>query len=197
MANNTKKIHKKKKTSKSSSKKTKCLIDKIKSNEKKYTIILVIIFFLIFCFIGYQSLQINNNYSVITENNNQTKLTGKTITLTEKDIKSDINGLESESYIFNIENNENIKIHYRIILEEDKDLIKECGCKERQAPFSSIHYSLDGKNVQLFSSDKAIILEDSLTNNSNKNIKLKIWLSENLDSKTQYHFHGQLKLEII
>lgn len=203
MASNTKKTHKKKTTSQASSKKATSSIEKIKANEKKYTIILVTIFFLSFCFIGYQTLQINSNYVVNSNiSNNQSKhevtLAGKTITLTNKNIKSDSEGLLSDSLLFSIENNQNHNIHYQIILKEDDDLIQECGCINKRISYTSIHYSLDGKNVKTINpSEKIIILEDNLNKNSTKEINLKIWLSKNLDLNTENHFHGKLEIEII
>lgn len=202
MASNTKKTHKKKKISKNSSKNNKNIIEIIKTNEKKYTIILVTFFFLLFCFLGYQTLKIHNNYILAPRtSNNQSKkginLTGKTITLTKKDIKSDSKGLSSNSLIFNVNNTQNQDINYRIILEEDRDFIQECGCIDKKISFTNIHYSLDGKKVKKVTNDDTVILEDTLAKNSNKIIKLKIWLDENLNSSTEAHFHGQLKIEII
>ena len=80
-------------------------INKIKENELKYTIILVIIFMVVFAFAGYISLRVSNDYinDKVFYNYNLAFSTNS-VTLTNRNILSDENGLKSKGVNYTIKN---------------------------------------------------------------------------------------------
>ena len=82
-------------------------IKKIKENERKYTIILVIFFMIIIGIVGYNVLTIDNdelysNIKTASANSPYLSLSSTNITLTNKNIMSEKNGLKSKKYAISI-----------------------------------------------------------------------------------------------
>ena len=155
----------KKKVLKNSSNQISHSIQKIKDNEKKYTIILVTFFFLLFCIIGYYSLRINENIQInyIPSNNNQgTTISGKNITLTNDDIMTDDRGLKTQGLTFTIENHQDCSVNYQVVIKTDDFIIDECGCRNNLFPLTSIRYSYDGKTINTLSSTSSIIYKGTI-----------------------------------
>ncbi len=173
-------------------------IKKIKENERKYTIILVSFFFLLFCFIGYFTLRVNSDvvldYYQLNNLDSSIKTTGGIVTLTSNHIMSDQEGLQSDTVPLTIENHLDCSLHYRIVFVEDDYMIDKCGCRGHLFDISSIHYSLDGVHVKSLNSDSRIVLEDTLEQSSLKNFQIHVWIDENVSS-SESHYHGHFKVE--
>ena len=174
-------------------------IKKIKENERKYTIILVSFFFVVFCFVGYFSLRVNTDALLNVEHPNYSSglsAVGGVVTLTSNHIMSDQEGLKSEGVTFTVENHQNFPVRYRILFVEDDYMVDKCGCRNHTFDLSSIHYSLDGVHVQKYSLESIPILEDEIKKEGKKNFHIQVWVDEKESSSNQ-HFHGHFVIESI
>ena len=173
-------------------------ISKIKSNERKYTIILTTIFVAIFALIGYSSLKVDST-TLLNSINNQDiyrgiSTSGRTITLTNDNIMSDVDGLNSENYVIKINNDSYNSYNYKILLSEDEFAKKQCECTNNISQ-ENIKYSIDGKTINSFNSEEdLVILKDYIEKGNEQTIKLKIWLSDQMDKKENYHMHAKVVL---
>ena len=130
------------------------IIKQIKNHEKRYTIILVIVFILIMLFSGYCILSIDNkelNKINKTVNYRYSSVSSsfQTITLTDKNKLNDIDGLNSNKLSIHIENTTDDKYDYKIVLKKDKTTTRVCGCEKNIEDYKYIRYSLNGKEVLL------------------------------------------------
>ena len=166
----------------------------LKDNEKKYTIILVIIFMLIISYISYRVLTIDNSdlYNSVnfaSNNYSYVSLNSSVITLTKDDIKSNEEGLVSTKRIINIVNNTNKIQKYKIYLKSDyKD---KCICGNDLINKNYIHYSIDGREV--LSVDDDLFIEGKLNKKEKKDIEFTMWVSNQVIE--DLHFHGHFVLE--
>ncbi len=172
-------------------------ISKIKANERKYTIILTTIFVALFTVIGYSTLKVDS--STLLNNVNAKKIyrgistSGRTITLTNDNIMNDVDGLNTENYVFKINNDSMNDYNYKIVLSEDEFATKQCECTNN-IPKENIKYSLDGKTVKSFDNDDLIILRDFIEKGNKKTITLKIWLSNQTNNEIDNHMHAKIML---
>ena len=169
-------------------------INKIKENEIKYTIILVIIFMIVFALAGYVSLTVSNNY--MSDNaiyNYSLIFSSKEFTLTNKNVLSDEKGLKSKTITYSVRNNNSNMNKYRILLKSDDSIKEKCGCTG-DIDYSLIKYSLDGVNVNNLT-EEMIVLEDEVAAESIKEGTIKIWVSGEANLSDIDHFHGKLVIE--
>ena len=167
-------------------------IRKIKENERKYTVILVIFFMIILSVVGYHFLTVDNSviYSDIktaSNNNSYISLSSSNITLTSDDVLSDSLGLKSNKYKIHISNNTNKIKQYKIYL-----VSSDCKCGNSSFDKNSIHYSVDGKNVDLLTDD--LFVEGILKKKEEKDIIYRIWIDDNVVNK-DLHYHGYFILK--
>lgn len=183
---------------KSNSKELSHTISKIKENETKYTIILVVFFMTLFLVIGYVSLRIKTisllDYSS-DFNSAYVSLSSSVITLDDNDKMSDNMGLASSGINLSFHNSVNEDLNYKLILVEDDDMKKVCGCSSDLFNIENIRYSIDGKTVKSISKDSMLITTGFLEMGKNDNINIKIWLADN--DQSSGHFHGRIYFEKI
>lgn len=178
------------------------ITDEIKQHEKKYTIILVILFIFAFIFSSYCILSIDNrNIPVNKENINYryTSLSSsfQIITLTNKNIMNNIDGLNSNKVSIHIENNTTEKYDYKIVLKKDKATTKICNCEKNIEDYKYIKYSPNGKDVLNLNKDM-VIYKGTLNKDEKKDILLNIWVDKSILSITNnYHYHGYFSIEKI
>lgn len=170
----------------------------LKEHEKKYTIILVLIFVFLILFTGYCILSIDNKeLKSINKNINyrysSLSSTYQLITLTNKSILPDKEGLNTNKITIHIENTTDNKYDYKIVLKKDNRITKTCGCINNADDYKHIKYSVDG-NILTLNSDM-VIYKGSLKRNEEKDIQVNIWLDENTNSN--YHYHGYFSIEKI
>ena len=96
-------------------------INKIKKQETKYTVFLVIFFMVLFSIIGYNILVFNDKdlENIVLEKDETLEnltFTSPSITLNENDILDDDKGLEKKPYRLRIENNKSTKVKYTVFL---------------------------------------------------------------------------------
>lgn len=175
-------------------------IDKIKNNEKKYTVLMGIFFVALFVSISHYMFRLNDSRPDLTSdidtNIEIAKIigTGSTIILTQNNILSDEYGLKQLGNKFSFKNDTPNNIKYRVRLVEDKALTEECGCVNKTINYKDIKYSIDESTVRTFQNEKMIIDEGILNHDNTKTINLKIWIDEKYPQK-DYHFHGHVSIE--
>ncbi len=173
-------------------------INKIKKQETKYTVFLVIFFMVLFSIIGYNILVFNDKdlENIVLEKDETLEnltFTSPSITLNENDILDDDKGLEKKPYRLRIENNKSTKVKYTVFLEEDKFAQKTCGCNNNNNYL--LKYSLDKKNISIFNNDTPIIRE--IREKSKEEILITLWLDKNSSLTENFHFHGHFVLKEI
>ena len=173
-------------------------INKIKENEKKYTIILVMFFMTLFLIIGYVSLRVKT-FSLIDYSNDLSgayvSLSSSVITLSEDDKISNNLGLVSDGIYLNLQNRIDNDYNYKIMLAEDDEIKNICGCSNELFNVEDIRYSIDGKTVKSISKNNMLITTGFLKMGGKDKINLKIWIDEN--SHSVGHFHGKIYFEKI
>ena len=168
-------------------------INKIKANERKYTICLVIIFMTLFTVIGYFTLKINvTKYDEYLKRGSIT-LYSKVVALDEKQVFSDQDGLKTDDYSITIYNGIEKEVRYRILLRKDETLTNLCDCRDVEIKPNNLRLSFDGDIVTYNSFDDIVIDTGVLSEYEDKTIKVKVWLSKD----TNTHFHGRFILERI
>ena len=158
--------------------------------ERRYTIILVICFTVLFFIIG---LSIFNNIDSL--NMSVEHIDNLTIKY-DVDDKGDKNTIslyddKEYSYNFYITNNANSYNRIYIYLRTDDDLIKLDNCSDKIIDYSLIDYEINGKKGNIMDSlvdDKYIILVDELTAHEQKSYELKIKLNG------VGHYHSIIKV---
>lgn len=173
-------------------------INKIKENEWKYMMILVLFFMTLFFVIGYVSLKIKtlSFFDYMSDfNGAYVSLSSNVITLDENDKMSDIMGLNSNGIDLVFQNTINEDYNYKIILIEDFDLKNRCGCSSEGFNISDIRYSLDESTVKNLSGQNMLLTTGYLEMGKKDKINLKIWLDKN--SQSLGHFHGRIFFEKI
>lgn len=188
---------------KNSSKNVSHTINKIKSNEKKYTIILVFIFMILFIVIGFFLFRVNGNKlysSVDSVRNEMLESSSRVITLTNDYILSDKVGLKTDKYVVTINNDIPEILNYKIKLVRGDIITSKCKCDTTSLLLNNIKYSLDGKNISTLvenNNKEIIITTGSLKSGENKKVNINLWIDENVLKDKEHHFHGYFKVERI
>lgn len=178
--------------SRNSSIKISGVINKIKANERRYTISLVIIFMALFMIVGFFTLKLNvKKYDEYLEKG-VLFLHSKLVVLQEENILTDDVGLKSDSYYINVYNGIEKNVRYRILLKKDETLTSRCGCEGELKP-SDLKFSFNDDVVTFDSFDDIVIDAGIIEKFENKTVEVKVWLSE--EAKT--HFHGRFIVERI
>jgi len=175
-------------------------IDKIKSQERKYTFILVIFFMILFCIIGYVTLTVNRE--VLIENvggqeSNNSSNTEVIVTLSKNDIINDIDGLSLDGNNISVENNSSDEAEYKVFFKQDLEASKSCGCGEKTISKEFIKYSTDGATTKNLSSTKEVLFFGKLEKGESRVINIKMWLDNSLKIDNNFHFHGCIVVEEI
>lgn len=174
------------------------VINKIKSNERKYTIILVSIFMFMFIFAGYFSLKYvpdGDNYNFDYYDSDNVSISGQVVTLTSDDCVNDVDGLKSDAKVVNIYNGTSQNVNYKLIYKEDTDMREVCKCNESGFDLHNIKFSLDGKTVERFNEDEMIITTGMVKPRDKDIVNVRMWVDENCLNSG--HFHGKFVLEEI
>ena len=184
-----------------SSKNVSHTINKIKSNERKYTVILVFVFIVLFVIVGFFAFRVNGNKlysSVDSARNEMLESSSRVVTLTNDYILSDSEGLKTDKYIVNINNDTPDVMNYKIRLVRDDIITSKCKCDTAALLLSNIKYSLDGKNISTLienNNKEIIITTGSLKSGENKKVNINLWIDEDVLKDKDYHFHGYFKVE--
>ena len=178
--------------SKNSSIKISGVINKIKANERRYTISLAIIFMGLFIVIGFFTLKMNiKKYDDYLEKGTLS-LYSKVVVLQDDDKLPDSEGIKTDSFYLNLYNGLESSVRYRILLVKDETLTSTCGCSGELKP-SDIKFSFSGDAVTFDSFDNMVIDSGILEKFENDKVEVKVWLSEEATT----HFHGRFVVEKI
>ena len=172
----------------------------LKAHEKRYTIILVILFVAIILFGGYCILSIDNKElsktsKTINYRYSSVSSSYQVLTLTEKNKLTDKEGLNSNKVAIHVKNTTDTKYEYKIVLKKDKTATRICGCEKNIEDYKYIKYSLNGKDILKLNKDM-VIYKGSLKKDEEKDILINIWIDKNL-SINNYHYHGYFSIEKI
>lgn len=176
--------------SKNSSIKISGIINKIKANERRYTISLAIIFMGLFIVIGFFTLKMNVKEYDEYLKKGTLSLYSKMVVLQDDNKFTDDEGINSESYYINVYNGLESTVRYRILLVKDETLTNACGCEGELKP-NDLKFSFDGDVVTFDSFDDMVIDSGILEKFENDRVEVKVWLSEEATT----HFHGRFIVE--
>lgn len=176
--------------SKNSSIKISGVINKIKANERRYTISLAIIFMGLFMVIGFFTLRLTVDENDKYLKQNVLASHSKVVVLQENDILSDEEGLKLDSYFINIYNGIDEEVRYRVLLKIDETLTSTCGCGGELKP-SDIKFSFNDDVVTFDSFEDMVIDSGIIKKHENQIVEVKLWLSEEATT----HFHGRFIVE--
>ncbi len=171
-------------------------IKKIKENERKYTIIFVLSFMIIFAFIGYFTLTIHTQESLFSMSvASSIQSSAPTILLQSTDIKTEEEALSSLAYPIRIQNTTNHHLKYRISFLEDKKSQSICGCETSFHP-EQIYFSLNRRDIQTLPED-GLLESGLLMPHEEKVLPITIWINDTTQSLSDIHFHGYFLFEEI
>ena len=170
-------------------------ISKIKEHERLYTFILVIVFMVtislsIFLGLKVDPYQIyNSNYYMPSFT-----LTDELVTLSQKNVISDLEGLSSKTYILKYYNNTDHDINFLIRFATDEDTKDRCNCDEKIVDYSHIRFSVDGQHVQQFTDETMIISAGMIKSRQEDEFRVRLWLDETVPEGDCF-FYGKFILE--
>ena len=90
---------------------------------------------------------------------------------------SDSDGLAQTGNTFTITNTGSLTAEYTVSLQDDKDMITQDNCSDKQLDKGFIKYNIEGTNIKLLSdSIDSTIISGSLKAGESKTFTLKLWI---------------------
>ena len=110
---------------------------------------------------------------------------------------SDSDGLAQEGNTFTITNTGSLTAEYTVSLQDDKDMITQDNCSDKQLDKGFIKYNIDGTNIKLLSdSIDSTIISGSLKAGESKTFTLKLWIKEDATNEALgKHYHGKIVVD--
>ena len=172
-------------------------VEIIKKHEKLYTAVLVIIFMIVIVTSVYLGLKADTIrlYDTRFDPPSSLAVSSQIISLTNKNIMSDREGLDSEKITLKFLNNTGRNLNFVIRFLPDEETIKKCNCEDKIIDFTKIKFSLDGKKVQTFKNEDMIVTTGMLKNRKTDTIGIKFWIDEKEDKLEECYYYGKLVLE--
>ncbi len=172
----------------------------IKANERKYTIILVCIFMIIFAIIGYFNFRVDNNLLTNTDQSlykNVLSASSMSVTLNNTYIKNDNIGKSDAPYIVSVNNNTCNDVNYKVeLIRTDKEN-GLCKCGNKLLDVGNIKYSINGGDASLLNTNSngdIIVVTGTLKSGKSKSYDVRLWVSDEVSKSEDYHFHGYFKV---
>ena len=181
----------------SGGKKVSRTIEVIKKHERLYTGILVIIFMIVILTSVYLGLKADTIklYDTRFDPPSSLSVSGQLISLTNKNIMSDREGLDSEKITLKYLNNTGRNINFVIRFIEDEETLEKCNCKDKILDYKKIKFSLDGVKVQTFKNEDMVVTTGSIKNRKTDTIGIKFWIDEEEDKLKECFYYGKLIFE--
>ena len=112
---------------------------------------------------------------------------------------SDSDGLAQTGNTFTITNTGSLTAEYTVSLQDDKDMITQDNCSDKQLDKGFIKYNTDGTNIKLLSdSIDSTIISGSLKAGESKTFTLKLWIKEDATNEALgKHYHGKIVVDAI
>ena len=170
-------------------------IARFKKNERKYTFYLVIVFMVTIVVSCYFGLKIDT-YKIYDSSVNSSyfSFSSSLVSLNQKHIMDDLEGLKSEYYSLDLSNTTSSTINYVIRLILDEDTVKRCNCADDIVEYDKIRYSLDGETVLSFNNPEMIVETGSIPSKKKEKLSVRFWLDDSVDAEKS-HFYGRLVFE--
>ena len=110
---------------------------------------------------------------------------------------SDSDGLAQTGNTFTITNTGSLTAEYTVSLQDDKDMITQDNCSDKQLDKGFIKYNIDGTNIKLLSdSIDSTIISGSLKAGESKTFTLKLWIKEDATNEALgKHYHGKIVVD--
>ena len=110
---------------------------------------------------------------------------------------SDSDGLAQTGNTFTIKNTGSLSVNYTVSLQDDKDMITQDNCSDKQLDKGFIKYNIDGTNIKLLSdSIDSTIISGSLKAGESKTFTLKLWIKEDATNEALgKHYHGKIVVD--
>ena len=168
------------------------VINNIKQHERKYTIILVILFMLVFFVTAYFSFRVNEEivtlYETYTPYTNEITVKNNDIIFTKKDIMTETEGINKKQQEISFKNNTEDSINYKILFQLEDDI-------SNIMSFDDIKYTLDGINVFSLSQNNELIKIGIIDSNTTEKFKIKMWISPENKIEEDFIINGKFILE--
>lgn len=112
---------------------------------------------------------------------------------------SDSDGLAQTGNTFTITNTGSLTAEYTVSLQDDKDMITQDNCSDKQLDKGFIKYNIGGTSVNLLSdSIDSTIISGSLKAGESKTFTLKLWIKEDATNEALgKHYHGKIVVDAI
>ena len=110
---------------------------------------------------------------------------------------SDSDGLAQTGNTFTITNTGSLTAEYTVSLQDDKDMITQDNCSDKQLDKGFIKYNIEGTNIKLLSdSIDSTIISGSLKAGESKTFTLKLWIKEDATNDALgKHYHGKIVVD--
>jgi hypothetical protein len=158
--------------------------------ERRYTIILVICFIVMFFVIGLSIFIDIDSLNMSVENVDNLTIRYE---VDDKGVKNTISIYDDKEYSYELSilNNDNKYNWFYIYLKTDDDLIKLDNCSDKLVDYSLVNYEINGNSGNIKDTlidDKYVVLVDELAPHEKKNYRLKIKLNG------VGHYHSIIKV---
>ena len=171
-------------------------ISKIKAHERFYTFILVIIFMVTISLSVFLGLKVDS-YQLYDASYylSSFTLSGELVTLTQKQVMNDLEGLSSKSYTLQYSNHTDHDVNFLIRFAKDESQVAKCKCEDKIVDYQKIKYSIDGEHVQQFSDETMILSAGMIPSGQSDEFKVRLWLDESLTDTEECYYCGKFILE--
>ena len=109
---------------------------------------------------------------------------------------SDSSGLAQTGNTFTIRNTGTLPANYTVSLRDDKDMITQDNCSDKQLSKSYIKYSIDNTTAKLLSDSTESLITGTLNAGESKTFTLKLWIDFYSDNTVlNKHYHGKIVVD--
>ena len=109
---------------------------------------------------------------------------------------SDSSGLAQTGNTFTIRNTGTLPANYTVSLRDDKDMITQDNCSDKQLDKSYIKYSIDNTTAKLLSDSTESLITGTLNAGESKTFTLKLWISDSSPNTVlNKHYHGKIVVD--
>ena len=109
---------------------------------------------------------------------------------------SDSSGLAQTGNTFTIRNTGTLPANYTVSLRDDKDMITQDNCSDKQLDKSYIIYSIDNTTAKFLSGSTESLITGTLNAGESKTFTLKLWIREySPNTVLNKHYHGKIVVD--
>ena len=109
---------------------------------------------------------------------------------------SDSSGLAQTGNTFTIRNTGTLPANYTVSLSDDKDMITQDNCSDKQLDKLDIKYSIDNTTVRFLSASTESLITGTLNAGESKTFTLKLWIDFYSDNTVlNKHYHGKIVVD--